>query len=203
MKKSKYCWGYEFSCNAAKILGWCTGIAILIFTIVLVGVYREGTIEDLQVADAIVVLGAAQWNGAPSPVFQARLDRAHDLYVQGYAPLIILTGGKGKGSLVSDADVGREYLIKRGINHEHLFFEEESHTTMQNIHYAFLIMRAHNLNSILLVSHDFHMMRARKMASDSDITAFIAPVKTRNEWSKFQYSLRETFMYFFYILFKI
>ena len=203
MEKSKRSWNSDIAGRATKMVGWCGGILALILALVFAGVYREGAIENLQTADAIVVLGAAEWGGLPSPIFQARLDRAFDLFIQKYAPLIILTGGKGRNSIVSEAEAGKEYLIMRGIESEYMVIEEESRTTVENLRYVSSIIEEHDLHSILLVSHDFHIMRAKKIAEDNGITVFPAPVKARNELSKFKYSLRETLMYLLYFFFGV
>ena len=90
---------------------------------ILANVYSHAGIDQTRATDVIVVLGASQWNGAPSPIFQARLDHAYDLYERGYAPRVILTGGFGEGDVFSESAVGREYLALRGVPSDAIHIE--------------------------------------------------------------------------------
>lgn len=182
---------------------WCLEFFILIFSALIAGIYRYGTVSDLQKADTIIVLGAAQWNGNPSQIFQARLDRARELYKQGYAASIIVTGGKTMENINSDSSIGKEYLTQRDISANLIFVEEYSRTTLQNLMFAQKIMKARDFRSAILISHDFHMARAERMAQDLGITAFSAPVETQSELSKLRYTIREIGMYGAYLLFHI
>ncbi len=176
---------------------------ILIFAGTLKNIYQHARLEELRKTDAIVVLGAGQWNGQPSDVLKARLDRARDLYLQGYAPIIILTGGTGKNETISESQVGKNYLISLGLQPSIILIEEVSHTTLENLRQTENILQKRKLNSFLLVSHDFHMMRAKTMAHNLHIIAFSAPVTTKNASNKFQYSFREVIMYYTYLLLRI
>lgn len=182
---------------------WCLGFFILIFSTLIASIYRYGAVSDLQKADTIIVLGAAQWNGNPSQIFQARLDRARELYKQGYAASIIVTGGKTMENINSDSSVGKEYLAQRDISADLIFVEECSRTTLQNLMFAQKIMKARDLRSAILISHDFHMARAERMAQDLGITAFPAPVKTQSELAKLRYAAREAVMHIAYTFFHI
>ncbi len=186
-----------------RILAWAAGVLLALFVIMLFNVYRHGSKAYIQSTDAIVVLGAAQWNGKPSPIFQKRLDYAFDLYGQGYAPYIIVTGGIGEGASVAEAAVGKEYLIEKGVESEHIITEEKSRTTIQNIRNASGILKDYSWQSVLLVSHDFHLMRAQKMARDAGIVSYAAPVKTDDTVVKFRYSVREVVMNMLYELFGV
>lgn len=168
---------------------------------VVIAIY--GDIEELQSADAILVLGAGQIDNNPSPVFQARLDRTRELYTMKFANVIILTGGVGNDSSVSDAYIGRAYLMQRGIPEGAIVTEEKSRTTKQNLSFAREIMKEHNIEQVLLVSHDFHMMRAKKMAYDLGMKVFVAPVQTKNELQHLYYSFREVGMIALYLFFTI
>lgn len=182
---------------------WCLGFFILTFTILIANIYRHGVVSDIPKADTIIVLGAAQWDGAPSPIFQARLDLAHKLYTQGYATSIIVTGGKIIENPQSDSSVGKAYLIRNGINADRIFTEEHSRTTLQNLISAREIMESQNLQSAILISHDFHMMRAQQMAKGLGMTVFPAPTKTKDKLSKLRYATREAVMHIAYIFFHI
>ncbi|MBI4252629.1 YdcF family protein [Candidatus Uhrbacteria bacterium] len=184
---------------------------LLFFTLFFLGsigvtmtaIAREGDIEELESADAILVLGAGQIGNEPSSVFRARLDRARELYNREFAKLIIITGGIGEDFSVSDSRVGKEYLVQRGIPADALFIEERSRTTRQNIMGARDIINIQGVHTSLLVSHDFHMMRAKKIARDLGLIVFSAPVRTKNKLQYFQYSFREVMMTFLYMALKV
>ncbi len=184
------------------LLSILAGLAFL-FLALLGAVYYHSGIDQIRSVDAIIVLGAGQWDGRPSPMFQARLDRAFDLYNQGYAAYLVLTGGFGTGEENSESDVGKNYLVEKGVSENVIFIEKQSRTTWQNLNNARNILESISANSVLLVSHDFHMMRSQKMARDLDIQAFAAPVATESPAAKFKFLTREAYMYIIYILFKI
>ena len=173
------------------------------YVALIVNVYRYGETRDTNDADAIVVLGAAQWEGKPSPMFQARLDRAYVLYQNGVAPFIFITGGIGEGATLSDSRIGEEYLINTGIDEYVILTERQSRTTWQNLNQVKKVLSDKKLDSILLVSHDFHIMRAKKMAQDLGMVAYASPVRTHNALSQFIFALREAVLYTAYLLFKI
>lgn len=186
-----------------KALLWFLTVSFLILIAIMANIYAHGAVTAINKADAILVLGAGQWNGIPSPIFQARLDYAQELYDAGYAHFIIITGGKTPRHTFSDSYVGKEYLAKRGVDQDRIFTENYSRTTWQNLNEARLIMQDHGIRSSLLVSHDFHMMRAERMSQDLDMLTFATPVKTKNQLSKLRYALREIAMYGVYMLFQI
>ena len=172
-------------------------------TALIANIYYRGNISDIQKADAIIVLGAAQWDGKPSPIFQARLDQAQKLYAAAHAPRIIVTGGKTPRNTIADSRAGKDYLAQHRVNPDDVFTEDESRTTLQNLMFAREIMKTRQFRSAILVSHDFHMMRARHMAKDLGIIVFAAPVKTKNQFAKLQYAAREAAVYAAYLLFHI
>ncbi|MBU4421802.1 YdcF family protein [Candidatus Parcubacteria bacterium] len=196
-----------------KWVGWkkmiiLTGIGIFgLFFILTILIYKYSYIDDKQKADAIVVLGASQWDGKPSPVFRARLDHAHELYNEKYAPLIILTGGIGDGEKFSESYVGTIYLSNRGIHEKDILIEEKGRTSWQSLKNVAEIMREREIDSIILVSDGFHLMRLQKMANDLGIRNFISAAKespvSKNKFIKFKYVVREAFVFLMYILFKI
>lgn len=196
-----------------KRIGWkraafLIGIGILgAFLILVALIYSYSYIDNKEAVDAIVVLGASQWNGEPSPVFQARLNHAYELYNDKYAPLIILTGGVGDNERVSESSVGKQYLNHRGIDKEKILIEEKSRTSWQSLKNVAEIVQEREIDSIVLVSDGFHMMRLKKMANDLKIDNFISPAKnspiSKNQFIKFKYVTREAFVFLMYILFKI
>lgn len=184
-------------------LFWFFMLSFLTLAATIVNIYAHGAVAAINKADAILVLGAGQWNGIPSPIFQARLDYAQELYDAGYAHFIIITGGKAPHHTLSDSSTGREYLAKRGVDQDRIFTEDYSRTTLQNLMFAQEVMRAQKLQSALLVSNDFHMMRAERMSQDLGMLTLAAPVKTKSRWFKLKYAIREVAMYGAYMLFQI
>jgi len=172
-------------------------VAVPLLGLIGLGLWVEwqGRQEDLVPADAIVVLGAAQWNGRPSPVLQARLDRAIALYQQGYAPWLVLTGGSLPDDPYSEAAVGRAYAIAQGIPAEHILIEEQSRTTQENLRGAWELLSPHQARSVLLVSDPFHMARALCIARDIGFFPHAAPTHTspisEQFLSRLAYDVRE------------
>ncbi len=195
--------GTAVSARAARVLFVVCAAGVVAYIVIGVNVYRHAGIDQVALADVIIVLGASQWNGVPSPVLQARLDHAYDLYEAGSAPSIILTGGFGEGDVFSESGASREYLIERGVPRDAIAIEEISHTTVQNLREAAQIMRDHGYRRALLVSHDFHMMRAKKMARDLGLDAYPSPVATASDTQKLKYSAREVSVYVLYRMFGI
>lgn len=176
------------------IIGWLS---------LLVSIYRVGGVDERQRADAIIVLGASQWNGQPSPMFRNRLEQALALYVGGYAPNVVLTGGVGVGEKLSEAGVGRNYLQARGMPASVIFLEERGRTTYQSLRPAVDMFKQKQWRSVLLVSHDFHMFRLKRMARDLGITPIAVPVVSNRQLSKWRYAARESVVYVLYRLFKV
>lgn len=134
-----------------------------------------GRSPKVQKADAILVLGAAQYNGRPSPVFRARLDHAIQLYRQDYAPYLIMTGGVGVGDTLSEGEVGRRYALQSGVTPDAILVERAGVTSYESIEAAAALMRQHNLHSALLVSDPYHMLRLQLLARRAGIKPLRAP----------------------------
>jgi len=131
--------------------------------------------DETRAADAIVVLGAAQYNGAPSPVFKARLDHAFELEERNLAPLIITTGGSGGDPKFTEGAVGRDYLIQSGVAAAKIVAETESQTTYKNVRAAARILRQRGAKNCIAVSDGFHLYRIKLMFSAEGIPAFASP----------------------------
>jgi uncharacterized SAM-binding protein YcdF (DUF218 family) len=130
-------------------------------------------------ADAIVVLGAAQYNGRPSPVYQARLDHALDLYRSGMAETIVFTGGRGvPGERFTEGATGREWAIDHGIPADRILVEESSRSTYQNLRGVTRLLAPREMRTIVLVSDPFHMYRAVEQAADVGLTAHPSPTRS-------------------------
>src|SRR5208337_4852275 len=124
-------------------------VAFLLYT--SVQIVREADVEDAHSADAIVVFGAAEYVGHPSPVYRARLDHAYDLFQRGLAPVIITTGGAGKDTHYSEGQVGRDYLEGRGVPDVNLIAETQGDNTDESTQRVAVIMRTNGMRSCLLV----------------------------------------------------
>lgn len=129
-------------------------------------------------ADAIVVMGAAQYDGRPSPVFAARIDHAVDLFLEGLAPRLIVTGGKQEGDRTTEADSARTYAIARGVPADAILAEDASRTTLESIRGVAALMAEHGLASAVFVSDPSHMFRVLRMATDAGIQAHGSPTTT-------------------------
>ena len=137
---------------------------------------REQAVKDeARAADAIVVFGAAQYNGTPSPVLKARLDHAFDLEEQGLAPLVITTGGMGGDPKFSEAGVGRDYLVQMGMAEEKIILDERSETTFESIQAVAHLLRQRHAKNCIAVSDGFHLYRIKQMFKAVGITAYGSP----------------------------
>jgi uncharacterized SAM-binding protein YcdF (DUF218 family) len=134
--------------------------------------------DEAQPAQAIVVLGAAQYAGRPSPVLRARLDHALDLWNRRLASLLILTGGTGPGDTTSEAAVGRNYARKHGVPDTAILIENEGRTTSESMRAVAGMLEARGLQTALLVSDPFHMLRLRILARRFGFTPYTSPTQT-------------------------
>jgi uncharacterized SAM-binding protein YcdF (DUF218 family) len=159
------------------LLAILAGIAIayiVSFVIVLVVSRRD----DRREADAIVVLGAAQYNGRPSPVLKARLDHAVVLYRADLSPLVVVTGGTAQGDIESEATVSRRYLLSRGIPDTAVVVRPEGRSTIASMDAVGKWLAERDLRSVLLVSDPFHMCRLRFEARRMNLIPFVSPTRT-------------------------
>ena len=141
-------------------------------------VWDQGNRDDVRPADAIVVLGAAQYNGVPSPIFRARLDHAIDLYDKGVAPVLVMTGGKLPGDKTTEADAGRAYAISQGVPPEAIIAEDEGRTTLESLRTVGRILRDRDMAGAVFVSDRTHMLRVLRIARDQGVEAFGSPTRT-------------------------
>jgi len=141
-----------------------------------VRIVREGSLQELHPADAIVVFGAAEYAGHPSPVLRARLDHAFDLFRKGIAPVVITTGGAASDPSFSEGGVGRDYLQRRGIPERNLIAETQGSDTAQSALRVAVIMRANGLHSCVAVSDAYHEFRIKKLLEHEGIgPVYVAP----------------------------
>jgi uncharacterized SAM-binding protein YcdF (DUF218 family) len=150
----------------------------IVYTVSLVLVLVVSQQDQRRPVDAIVVLGAAQYNGRPSPVLRARLDHALALYREAQAPLILVTGGVGRGDTTSEARVGRRYLVAHGVPEDAVVAQDQGHTTMASMNAVTAWLRERGLHRVLLVSDPFHMFRLRLEARRTALEAYTSPTES-------------------------
>ena len=138
-------------------------------------VWAQGLRDEQRPADAIVVMGAAQYDGRPSPVFAARLEHAVELYRAGIAPRLVVTGGKADGDRTTEAATARAFAVARGVPPDRILVEDQSRTTLESIRAVGGVMRANGLADAVFVSDRPHMLRVLRMATDDGITAWGSP----------------------------
>jgi uncharacterized SAM-binding protein YcdF (DUF218 family) len=178
--------------------GLCIWLLILMLQIAC---YAD--VRDDSPADAAIVLGAAVWEGTPSPVFAARLDHAIALYHQERVYALILTGGVGEGDTLAESEVARIYALAQGVPATAIFTETVSHITLTNLTEAKRIVQEQGFDRVLLVSDPLHMKRAITIARDLGLNAYPSPTPTSLycTWkTKAGFLLRETYFYTGYLL---
>jgi uncharacterized SAM-binding protein YcdF (DUF218 family) len=131
--------------------------------------------DETRTADAIVVFGAAEYDGRPSPVYKARLDHAAQLYHRGLAPMVITTGGAGGDPRFSEGEVGREYLKTLGVPDSQLIAETQSADTAESARRVSTIMYVNGMHSCLAASDGYHIFRIKQMLGREGITVYGAP----------------------------
>lgn len=182
-------------------------VAVVISAVTLgVLIKRQAGRDEARPSDAIIVLGAAQWDGKPSPVLQARLDHAFDLYTAGFARRLIVTGGVGEGDHYSEGEVARQYLLKKGIPTAAVLTENRGRSSYESMAGATALMQRNGWHSALLVSDPFHMYRLKRMATDLGVSAATSPTQTSpirpGSDEERRYMLREIATTADYILFR-
>ncbi|MTE12395.1 YdcF family protein [Nocardia aurantiaca] len=168
-----------------SVLRWARRLLIgsLLMGIVVVGgtavrVWQVARIDDYTPADAIVVLGAAQYDGTPSSVFEARLDQAYKLYRKQIAPMVVTVGGKQVGDNYTEAASGKKYLRDRGVPEDRILAVETGSDTLQSVEAVSKALLARGKSSVVLVSDPWHSLRTRTMARDAGLAAWTAPTRT-------------------------
>jgi uncharacterized SAM-binding protein YcdF (DUF218 family) len=191
--------------------GWAVrliGGAVLIAAIIVGGtafrVWQVARVDDRQPADAVVVLGAAQYDGTPSSIFAARLRHAEALYEDGIAPRIVTTGGGRAGDVTTEAEAGRRYLIDRGVPAKDVIAVGEGGDTLSSLQAVAVRAERDGWGTALVVSDPWHSLRARTMARDSGLTAWTSPTRSgpvvQTRETQARYIARETAALLFYRL---
>jgi len=151
-------------------------VALVAFYLVTcIRIIRQSNEDEARPADAIVVFGAAEYAGHPSPIFRARLDHAFDLYERKLARVVIVSGGSGGDPTFNEGGVGRDYLASRGIPDQHLIAETQAGNTSESAERVAVIMRTNGWSSCDAVSDPYHLFRIKKMMASQGIVAYVSP----------------------------
>jgi uncharacterized SAM-binding protein YcdF (DUF218 family) len=174
-------------------------VALLFFFALLAHSIIHGSRQqELRSADAIVVFGAAEYDGRPSPVYRARLDHAYSLFRQGLAPIVITTGGAAADPNFSEGGVGHDYLMKRGVPDSALIAETQAANTSESAQRVSVIMRANHMKSCIAVSDAYHVFRIRKMLEREGVRVYVAPrqdSRPKSFWQRCTTIFRESASY--------
>lgn len=161
--------------------------------------------DDREASDAIIVLGASQYNGVPSPVFEARLRQAQALYLDGVAPVIVTVGGKQPDDNFTEAAAGRNWLVEVGVPADHIVAVEEGRDTLQSFQAVAEVYEANEWETATLVSDPWHSLRSKVMASDFGIEAGTSPSRSGpaviERRTQLWYITRETASLWYYWIF--
>ena len=161
-----------------RLLSITAVLLIAIWLSFVVAIIDAGRRDQAVAANAIVVLGAAQYEGRPSPVLRARLDHAASLWNRGLAPRMIVTGGRGVGDTTSEAAVGMRYLVQRGIPAQSISMDTEGLTTSQSMVAVHRLLSAKPRPSVLIVSDPFHMLRLAILSRRLHMIPLLSPTRT-------------------------
>ena len=198
--------------RASELKRWAVALAItLVMATGLIGgslvaaIYLAARADQREHVDAILVMGAAQFDGRPSAVLKARLDTTLSVWEEGLAPVIIVTGGKLPGDRFTESEASRDYLVDRGVPEQAILLENEGNTSETSLEHAALIARENGIRSVLIVTDGFHLFRSRLIAERNGLDAVGVSVSDGpiDRWSvtEFEYVLRETAGVVAYILF--
>jgi uncharacterized SAM-binding protein YcdF (DUF218 family) len=181
-------------------------VALVLVVVTGVAVWSAAHVDAasrVERADAIVVLGAAEYDGRPSPVFAGRLEHAVLLFNEGRASTVLVLGGSRPGDVSTEADAGATYLVSAGLPSSDVVPIPHGSNTLESLRAAAAYMRAHGLRSAFLVSDPWHNLRIQRMASDLGISGYPSATwhsAARSEGTRLDGYIRETFAYLYYRL---
>jgi uncharacterized SAM-binding protein YcdF (DUF218 family) len=153
-------------------------VAFVYLAVTFVQVWLASRRDDARPAQAILVLGAAQYNGRPSPVLQARLDHAASLYQKGLADIVVVTGGKQPGDRYTEASASADYLASKGIPQDKVLREVDGRNSWQSLAASARFLKRDGRTSVLLVSDPFHAARIAAIASELGLDPHVSPTRT-------------------------
>jgi len=160
----------------AKLILLLAFLAFAAYVIVIFfRISAQAGLDETRRTDVIVIFGAAEYSGKPSPVYRARLDHGAELFIEGVAPVLITTGGAGGEAHFSEGQVGRDYLISRGVPDAQVIAETQSDDTLESAKRVATIMRENHMLSCVVVSDGYHMYRIKQMMEAQGVKAFASP----------------------------
>jgi len=179
------------------VLRITVGVVAAVFLylgVTLYQVWDASQRDQARPVQAIVVLGAAQYNGRPSPDLRARLDHAYDLWRAGYSDIIVVTGGKQPGDQFTEASASAAYLDSRGVPDDHILREVGGRNSWQSLAASAVFLKQQGATRVLLVSDPFHNERIQLMAGELGLTSYVSPTRTSpiQGTARFSYFFKET-----------
>ena len=188
--------------SGSEIRRWLITLAITLILAagllggsLVVAIYMAARSDQERHADAIVVMGAAQFNGRPSAVLKARLDTTYRVWRDGVAPVIIVTGGKMPGDRFTESEASRDYLVDLGVPERAILLENEGRTSQTSLQRVGTIARKHDIHTVVIVSDGFHLFRSKLIADRNGLDAYGVPAKESpiRPWTmtEFEYIVRE------------
>ena len=166
-------WRWLARIAALLLLGGLAYLAISFYQ-----VWATGRADQAQPVDAIVVMGAAQYDGEPSPQLAARLDHVVELWPQGLAPLVVVTGGNRPGDRFTEAEASAAYLIERGVPADAIVLEDAGTTSYESLRGVRDLLGQRNLDDVLIVTDPYHALRSRLIAEEVGLQAHVSPTPT-------------------------
>jgi uncharacterized SAM-binding protein YcdF (DUF218 family) len=164
-----------------RVFKWAVviaGLAFLFWLVSLFQVWTAGRSADRTPVDALIVLGAAQYDGRPSPQLQARLDHAFELWNLNLASFIVVTGGKQTGDRFTEAQAAKKFFTSKGVSSDLIFEENTGTTTYESLLAVSQIATERKISRVLIVSDPFHMLRAKLIAQEVGLIAFTSATQS-------------------------
>lgn len=166
---------------AKKVVLLGVAAVLLYFAVTFVQVLAASRTNDDRTVDAIIVLGAAQYDGEPSPVFRSRLDHAAQLFRDGRAPLVVVTGGRQEGDRLSEGQAGYGYLVRQGLPESALRLENAGGNSWESLAAAARFLRDEGVADVLLVSSPYHALRIQQIAGELGLTGYVSSTRSSPE----------------------
>src|SRR6266702_7996763 len=181
-----------------RLLALAVAVMLIYLASICLHILQQGSQQEIHPADAIVVFGAAEYAGRPSPVYRARLDHAFELFKRGIAPVVITSGGAAADPNFSEGGVGHDYLKRRGIPDSSLIAETKGSDTAESAKRVGVILRANHMSSCIAVSDEYDVFRVRRLLDEERVRVYVAPrpeSKPHSLWLRAWAVLREAISY--------
>jgi len=177
------------------VLAGATALVLLTvgFVRTTFAIARQSSVDEARPADVIVVMGAAEYRGQPSPVLRARLDHAYHLWHDGLAPRVLTTGGAGGDPVFTEGEVGRTYLTQKGVPPEAIIVEPEGESTAHSALAVGELLRRMDLHSCIVVSDGYHIYRAKRLLESRGLKVYGSPRPegAQDDWRRWRLYARQ------------